>query len=151
MREFSHDLVIVAPPLKVIDAFFRPEALQAWWGTVRSVCIPRPLGSYAVEWAPTEWQDDVLGRLGGTLHGTVMEFKPGREFFLADVYWLAPDGDPIGPMAIEVTCHKHAWGADLRLRQSGHEPAPRWNRYYDVIAPGWIRALDSLKTYLETV
>ena len=70
---------------------------------------PRPLGSYAVEWEPTEWRDEVLGRLGGTFHGTVMEFKPGREFFLADMYWLPPDGDPIGPMALEVTCSRHAW------------------------------------------
>ena len=44
---------------------------------------------------------------------TVMEFKPGREFFLADAYWLPPDGDPIGPMALEVTCSRHPWGTQL--------------------------------------
>jgi uncharacterized protein YndB with AHSA1/START domain len=151
MREFTHSLVIIAPPTRVIEAFFDPEALAAWWQVRRSVCVPRPLGSYAVEWEPTEWRDDLLGRLGGTLHATVMEYKPGREFFLADTYWLAPDGDPIGPMALEVTCHRHQWGAEVRVRQSGADESPRWERYYDVIGPGWVRALESLKTYLEKV
>ena len=79
----------------------------------RSLCVPRPLGSYAVEWEPTEWQDDDLGRLGGAFRGTVIEFKPGREFFLADAYWLPPDGDPIGPMALEADVHaaRHQHGA----------------------------------------
>ena len=27
-----------------------------------------------------------------------------REFFVADAYWLPPDGTPIGPMALEVIC-----------------------------------------------
>ncbi len=151
MREFTHSLVIMAPPARVIEAFFDPAALAVWWQAKASVCIPRPLGSYAVTWEPTEWHDEVLGRLGGTLHATVMEFKPGREFFLADTYWLAPDGDPVGPMALEVTCHRHPWESELRLRQSGYEDGVRWARYYDVIAPGWERALGSLKAYLEKV
>ena len=151
MREFTHSLVIMAPPARVIETFFDPAALAVWWQAKASVCIPRPLGSYAVTWEPTEWHDEVLGRLGGTLHATVMEFKAGREFFLADTYWLAPDGDPVGPMALEVTCHRHPWGSELRLRQSGYEEGVRWARYYDVIAPGWERALASLKTHLETI
>lgn len=151
MREFTHSLVIMAPPARVIEAFFDPAALAVWWQAKASVCIPRPLGSYAVTWEPTEWHDEVLGRLGGTLHATVMEFKAGREFFLADTYWLAPDGDPVGPMALEVTCHRHPWESELRLRQSGYEDGVRWARYYDVIAPGWERALGSLKAYLEKV
>ena len=88
--------------------------------------MPRPLGSYAVEWEPTEWRDEVLGPLGGAFHGTVMEFKPGREFFVADLYWLPPDGDPIGPMALEATCTAAgrlgaAARAPVRLRRD--EPA----------------------------
>ena len=149
MTEFSSNLVIVAPPHAVIDAFFDPRALSVWWQATRSLCVPRPLGSYAVEWITTDFADDVLGRLGGALHGTVMEYKRGREFFLADAYWLPPDGEPIGPMALEATCSKHPWGAELRVRQSGFEDSARWRRYYEVITPGWTRALDDLKTYLE--
>ena len=104
MREFDHSLAIRRLPRRVLDAFFDDDDLAAWWHVTRSLCHPRPLGSYAIEWAPTESRDDVLGRLGGAFHGTVIDFKPGREFFVADAYWLPPDGEPIGPMALEVTC-----------------------------------------------
>ncbi len=147
--DFTTDLVLVAPPAQVLDAFFDAQALAVWWHAKQAVCIPRPLGSYAVEWEPTEWRDDILGRMGGALHATVMEFKPGREFFLADTYWLPPDGEPIGPMALEVICSRNPWGTKLHLRQSGYEEGVRWRRYYETIGPGWNSALESLKTFLE--
>ena len=154
MLEFTTDLVIVAPPTKVLDAFFDAKALAAWWQAKHAVCVPRPLGSYAIEWEPTEWRDEILGRLGGALHATVMEFKPGREFFLADAYWLPPDGDPIGPMALEVTCtaigQNRSAPTQLRVMQTGCDDSVRWQRYYEVIRHGWERALTSLKTLLET-
>ena len=56
-------------------AFFEPEALAAWWQAVRSVTSARPLGVYAIEWEPTSERDDLLGRLGGIFHGTVMEYR----------------------------------------------------------------------------
>lgn len=149
MAEFATSLVLHVSPTSVLDAFFDPNALAIWWEVKRSVCVPRPLGSYAVEWEPTEWRDEILGRLGGALHATVMEFKPGREFFLADVYWMAPDGDPIGPMALEATCSPQPGGTLLSLRQSGFEEGARWRRYYEVITPGWGRALESLTKFLE--
>jgi uncharacterized protein YndB with AHSA1/START domain len=135
VREFTHSLTIQAPPAAVLDAFFDPEALASWWHVTRSLCVPRPLGVYAVEWVPTEWKDDVLGRLGGAFRGTVIEFKAGREFFIADAYWLPPDGEPIGPMALEATC--------TLLGE-------RWSRYYDLIATGFTLALDELKRYVES-
>ena len=104
MREFTHSLTIEAPPAVVLDAFFDHDALSHWWHVTRSLCVARPLGVYAVEWDPTVWRDDVLGRLGGAFKGTVIEFKPGREFFIADAYWLPPDGEPVGPMAFEARC-----------------------------------------------
>ena len=149
MPEFTSSIVIIAPPEKVIEAFFDQQALATWWQVKRSLCVPRALGSYAVEWETTAWKDDILGPLGGTLSGTVMEFKPGREFFLADAYWLPPEGNPIGPMAVEANCSRHPWGSQLHVRQSGYEESARWKRYYEVISPGWIRALDSLKNLLE--
>ena len=150
MRETAHSLVINAPPAAVLDAFFDAEALAVWWQVSRSVCLPRPLGGYAVEWEPTEWRDDLLGRLGGALHGTVMDFKPGREFFVADVYWLPPDGEPLGPMAFEATCSLEGDWTRLQVRQSGCDSLnARWMRYYDIISNGWTLALASLKTHLE--
>jgi len=133
----------------VLEAFFDPKALAIWWQAKHSVCVPRPLGSYAIEWEPTEWRDEVLGRLGGALHATVVEFKPGREFFLADTYWLPPDGDPIGPMALEVSCRMSGPVCKLRVKQTGFEDTPRWRRYYAVIASGWRQSLAALKDHVE--
>jgi uncharacterized protein YndB with AHSA1/START domain len=151
MPEFTHSLTINAPPAAVLDAFFDHEALSTWWHVTRSLCVPRPLGVYAVEWRPTEWKDEVLGRLGGAFRGTVIEFKPGREFFIADAYWLPPDGDPLGPMAIEATCSQIGDRSTvLKFRQSGGEPSARWTRYYDLIATGFTSALEQLKQYAES-
>ena len=97
-------LVIKSPPSRVLKAFFDADALGAWWQAARSVTTPRVLGAYAIEWSSTDFEDDVLGRLGGVFRGTVMQFDPGRGFLVADAFWLPPDGDPIGPMALEVTC-----------------------------------------------
>lgn len=150
MREFTHSLTIQAPPAAVLDAFFDPEALASWWHVTRSLCVPRPLGVYAVEWVPTEWRDEVLGRLGGAFRGTVIEFKAGREFFIADAYWLPPDGEPIGPMVLEATCTLLGDRTVLKVRQSGWESAPRWSRYYDLIATGFTLALEEMKRYVES-
>ena len=149
MREFTHSLVIDAPPAAVLDAFFDAEALEVWWEVSRAVCVPRPLGSYAVEWERTESCDDLLGPLGGAFHGTVMEFRGGREFFIADAYWLPPQNPPIGPMALEVSCAIEGPATRLRVRQSGVEEGARWLRYYDLIEAGWQDSLEALKRYLE--
>jgi uncharacterized protein YndB with AHSA1/START domain len=144
-------VLIAAPPERVLKAFFDPDALGAWWLAARSVTTPRPLGPYVIEWRPTEFRDELLGRLGGVFRGTVMQFESGRSFFVADAFWLPPDGDPIGPMALEVTCSSEDRGAATRLHvtQTGCEDSLRWRRYYEVIASGWESALVSLKALLE--
>jgi len=149
MREFTHSLTIQAPPAAVLDAFFDADALAAWWGVKRSLCVARPLGVFAIEWETTEWQDDLLGRLGGALRGTVIDFEPGREFFVADLFWLPPDGDPVGPMALEASCTQHGNQTVLHVRQSGWEDSPRWSRYYDLIGTGFALALEDLKRHVE--
>jgi uncharacterized protein YndB with AHSA1/START domain len=146
---FEQTLLIRCAPTRVMSAFFEPEALAAWWQATRSVTTARPLGVYAVEWEPTIQRDDLLGRLGGVFHGTVMEYLPGRELFVADAWWLPPDDEPIGPMALEVSCMLEGASCRLRVRQSGFEDTLRWRRYYAVIARGWQSSLMSLKDYLE--
>ena len=151
MRECAHRLVINAPPAAVLDAFFDPDALVQWWRVTRAICVPRPFGSYAIEWAPSASPDEVPGGFGGTLHGTVVEFKAGSEFFVADLYWHpAGGGDPIGPMALEVTCHMDGFASVLHVRQSGYDKTSAdWTRYYDVMSARWGPALAALKDYLE--
>jgi len=142
--------VIAAPPGRVMKAFFDAEALQAWWQASRSVTTPRAFGAYAIEWPPTEFRDDVLGRLGGVFRGTVVQFHAGKGFFVADAYWLPPDGDPIGPMALEVSLKADPGGTTrVHVVQTGFEESPRWRRYYEVVGVGWERALQSLKSLLE--
>lgn len=152
-------IVIRAPAHRVLKAFFEPEALGAWWQVVHSVTTPRVLGPYALEWEPTDYRDEVLGRLGGVFRGTVMHVQPGQSFFVADAFWLPPDGDPIGPMALEVTCTPAIAPDQTRsdivaatrvhVTQTGFEESARWRRYYEIIAHGWERALSSLKSLLE--
>lgn len=148
-RSFEHSVQITAAPTRVLAAFFDPDALAVWWQAVRSVTTPRPLGIYAVEWASTPYKDELLGPLGGVFYGTVMEFRNGRDFFLADAHWLPPQGPPIGPMALEVSCRVEGAATRLRVRQSGSDEGDRWQRYYDVIAAGWHQSLSALKDYLE--
>jgi len=143
-------IAIAAPPGVILKAFFEADALSAWWEVVHAVTTPRTLGPYALEWAPTYFQDDVLGRLGGVFRGTVMQFQPGQGFLVADAFWLPPDGDPIGPMAFEISMQNEGDGVTrVRVRQSGFEESARWRRYYRVITVGWERALASLKSLLE--
>jgi len=107
------------------------------------------MGIYAVEWPPTSDADDLLGRLGGVFCGRVLEYLAGREAFIADAWWLPPDGDPIGPMALSVSCRLSGPACQLVVKQTGFEDTPRWRRYYDVVDNGWRSSLDALKAYLE--
>ena len=142
--------VIAAPPGRVMKAFFDADALHAWWQAAHSVTTPRPLGAYAIEWPPTDFRDDILGRLGGVFRGTVMQCRAGEGFFVSDAFWLPPDGDPIGPMALDVSLTAEPGGATrVHVLQTGFEETPRWRRYYEVIGFGWERALYSLKALLE--
>ena len=154
--ELDLSVVVNAPPSRVLRAFFDADALHAWWQAVHSVTTPRALGAFAIEWAPTDFRDEVLGRLGGVFRGTIVHFDAGTGFFVADAYWLAPDGDPIGPMALEVAVKgvpAPAGGSEpateVRIRQNGFEEGARWRRYYEVIGVGWERALHSLRMLIE--
>jgi uncharacterized protein YndB with AHSA1/START domain len=146
---FDHSILIRATPDRVLGLFFDPVALAVWWLAVRSVTTPRPLGIYAVEWEPTAESDAILGRLGGVFYGMVMEYKEGRELFVAEAWWIPPDGDPIGPMSLQVNCSQEDSACRVRVRQSGFEETPRFRRYYSVIERGWHISLAALKEYAE--
>jgi|WetSurMetagenome_2_1015567.scaffolds.fasta_scaffold328049_2 uncharacterized protein YndB with AHSA1/START domain len=157
---FDHSLRIEAPAAKVLAAFFDPRALAHWWDVATAIATPRMLGVYALEWTSSDARDELLGRFGGVLHGSVLDYQPGRGFLAADCYWLPPDGDPLGPMALEVTCtptpRKSASGdtlssTTLHVVQRGIDAdSRRWVRYYELLAEGWPPALERMKAYLET-
>jgi hypothetical protein len=73
-----------------------------------------------------------------------------KAFFVADAFWLPPDGEPIGPMVLQVALQSDADGAThVRVTQTGFEESARWRRYYEVVGFGWESALKSLKSLLE--
>jgi uncharacterized protein YndB with AHSA1/START domain len=148
--EVVEQIVIEAPAERVLSAFVTAKDLTVWWKIERSVTVPRPLGTYAVEWPSTTYRDEILGTLGGAFHGTVMEYRAGRELFVAEAFWNPPDGDPVGPMALEVKCTEESGGATrVAVRLSGPDEGPRWQRYFAVMRAGWPRALGELKRLLE--
>jgi uncharacterized protein YndB with AHSA1/START domain len=150
LTSFDHSILVSAAPTRVLGAFTDPQALSVWWQASRAVVAARPLGVFAIEWEPSTEEDDLLGRLGGVFHGTVIDYKPGRTLMVADAWWLPPDTDPVGPMALEVSCVMDGPACRLRVRQTGFEDTPRWQRYYAVVNRGWRSSLASLKDYFET-
>jgi uncharacterized protein YndB with AHSA1/START domain len=150
--ELDASIVIAAPPNRILKAFFEADALNAWCQVKHAVTLPRVLGPYALAWPITEFRDDVLGRLGGVFRGVVMQFQAGHGFFVADAYFLPPDGNPIGPMAFEVTCtpaSDNSQATRVHVSQRGFEENPHWRRYYEVIGVGWDHSLSALKALLE--
>lgn len=142
---------IRATPGRVLNAFFEASDLASWWDVSRSVTLPRPLGPYSVQWPPTDYEDEVLGPLGGTLHGTVMDFRPAVSFFVAELYYHPPRGEPIGPMALDVQTRPIGDGrsAELAVKQSAEDEGARWQRYFHVMGAGWDHALETLREHLE--
>ena len=146
---FEQSLLIEATPARVFDCFFNPDALRAWWQVARSVTTPVPLGIYAIQWQTTPYSDDLLGPLGGTFFGTIIDIRPGQEFQVADASWIPPAGDPLGPMTLHVHCIAEGQACRLHVRQEGEDMSPRWRRYYVVISRGWQMSLMALKRYAE--
>lgn len=147
--DFDATIDIEASPDAVHAAFFSAESLADWLGARASVTTPRPMGVYAVEWPTADDADPLLGPFGGAFYGMVIDVRPGRELFLADTYWMPPDGDPVGPMAVHLTCEPTSVGTRVRLHQGGCDDSPRWRRYYRVMGARWIEALARLKAKLE--
>jgi uncharacterized protein YndB with AHSA1/START domain len=143
--------LIPAPPARVMQAFFADADLKAWWRVTRVFTVARTLGMYGIEWESTDFKDDVLGRLGGSFHGTIIDYRPNAAFFLAEAYWQPPDGEPLGPMALTVHCRPHGNGRTtmVTVKQSGEGEGPRWERYFSIMGAGWDAALQEMEAYME--
>ena len=147
-------LDITAPVDVVFHAFFDAPALTAWHGTSRSIAVPRLLGPYVLEWPPSADRDEMLGRMGGIFRATVMHIEPNDHLFLADAFWLPPDGGPLGPLAVQITFTPTATpdGAHctlVRILMTGFDDGVRWKRYLGLATAQWQKALGVLKLLLE--
>ncbi|MBS1816507.1 MAG: SRPBCC domain-containing protein [Acidobacteria bacterium] len=147
-------LEITAPVEMVFQAFFDAPALGAWQNASRSICIPRLLGPWVLEWPPSQERDEMLGRMGGVFRGTIMHIEPNDHVFLADAFWLPPDGGPLGPLAVQMTFTPKA-GPDgvrstvVRIVMTGFDEGVRWKRYLGLATTQWQKALGVLKMLLE--
>jgi uncharacterized protein YndB with AHSA1/START domain len=147
-------LDIAAPEELVFKAFFEAPALAAWQGASRSIAVPRLLGPYVLEWPPSIERDEVLGRMGGIFRATVMHVEPNDHLFLADAFWLPPDGGPLGPLAVQISftptaTADRATSTLVRVVITGFDEGVRWRRYLGLATAQWQRALSVLKMLLE--
>jgi hypothetical protein len=142
---------IRSTPARVLNAFFDPGDLAVWWEASQAVVAARPLAPYAVQWPATPFRDEVLGRLGGTLHGMLMDYRYGSGFFLAEVYYTPPETAPIGPMALDLQVRPIEDGrtTELTLHQSAEDEEARWRHYFGIMGEAWDRALEALQVHLE--
>jgi len=147
-------LDIAAPVDVVFHAFFDATALTGWHGTSRSIAVPRLLGPYVLEWPPSAERDEMLGRMGGVFRATVMHIEPNDHLFLADAFWLPPDGGPLGPLAVQITftptaTTDAAHSTLVRVLMTGFDEGVRWKRYLGLATAQWQKALSILKLLLE--
>ncbi|HUR35370.1 MAG TPA: SRPBCC domain-containing protein [Vicinamibacterales bacterium] len=147
-------LEIVSTVELVFAAFFDSPALSAWHGTTRAIAVPRLLGPYVLEWPPSVERDEMLGRMGGIFRATVMHIEPNDHVFLADAFWLPPDGGPLGPLAVQITFTAKAMpdGSQstlVRVVMTGFDDGVRWRRYLGLATAQWQKALGVLKMLLE--
>ncbi len=147
-------LDITAPVESVFQAFFDSPALGAWQGTSRAIAVPRLLGPYVLEWPASHERDEVLGRMGGIFRATVMHVEPNDHVFLADAFWLPPDGGPLGPLAVQITFTPKATpdgrsSTLVRVVMTGFDDGVRWKRYLGLATTQWQKALGVLKMLLE--
>jgi len=96
----------------------------------------------------------MLGRMGGVFRATVMHIEPNDHVFLADAFWLPPDGGPLGPLAVQITFTPTATtdGAHstlVRVLMTGFDDGVRWKRYLGLATTQWQKALSILKLLLE--
>ena len=73
---FEYSLLIRSTPGRIIAAFFDPRQLTIGGRRRDRLPLASPMGVFAVEWIPTGEIDEVLGRVGGVFHGTVIEYRP---------------------------------------------------------------------------
>jgi uncharacterized protein YndB with AHSA1/START domain len=143
-------LVVDIPtaPGRVLQAFCDSDAIEQWWHARRAIVVARPLGVFAIAW-PEGPSDDVLGPLGGVLHGVVIDIRSARELFVADAYWQPPAGDPLGPMSIRIACAVAPTGTTLDIEIGGGAEGPRWDRWFEVLRRDLPLAIDELTRWLE--
>jgi hypothetical protein len=151
---FESSTMIDAAAMQVLFAFLDAGAIKTWWKAHNAVVQPRPGGLFVVEWQPgAHGRDEVLGQTGGVLAGVLDKSMGGHFVYFGALHWLTPDGEVFGPTRLEIDVFSkndpRAKPTLLRVRGSGFQAGPRWERYRDLAASWWEVALGDLKSYCE--
>lgn len=152
---FEVSATVDATAMQVLFAFLDVEAIKTWWKAKNAVVQPRPGGVFAVQWEPgTHGTDDVLGPSGGVLTGILDKAMGGHFVYFGALHWLTPKGETLGPVRLEVDVFSkndpRKKPTLVRLRMSGFQAGPKWDRYRAVAQQAWEKTLQDLKAYCES-
>ena len=134
-----------------MQAFFTDADLKSWWGVTRAFTVARPLGMYAIEWESTDFKDEVLGRLGGAFHGTIIDYRPNarvlpRRSLLAAARRRSdrPDG---ARGALPPARQRPPDDADGQAERRRRRPA--LGALLQIMGRGWEGALGEMKDFID--
>ena len=152
---FELSATIDATAMQVLFAFVDAQAIKTWWRAKNAVVQPRPGGLFVVEWEDgAHGTDETLGPTGGVLAGILDRSMGGHFVHFGALHWLSPKGEVFGPTRLEVDVFSkndpRRKPSLVRLRATGFQAGPKWERYYDVTLRAWEKTLLELKTYCET-
>jgi hypothetical protein len=141
-NSFESTRKIDASAMQVLFAFVNEAAVRTWWKAKNVVLQPRPGGLLVVEWDPAAAEsDDVLGSMGGVLAGVLDRSMAGHFVYFGALHWLTPGGETYGPTRLEFDVFSRGDPRSrptlLRVRGSGFQEGPAWQRYRERSLRKW--------------
>jgi uncharacterized protein YndB with AHSA1/START domain len=130
-QEITLTCTILTSPSQVYDAFTRPESWREW----------------CCEKAETD------PRVGGKLHIYTEGYNAYGEFTLLEqdqIIVFTWDGDGEPPTLIHISLNKQGDSTNMTFKVTGLCSKQDWAGFADFLERTWGRALNNLKTVLET-
>ena len=118
---FDQELTIDVAPTRAMGAFFDPHALVALVAGHSVGDDASRAGRLRDRMGAVRRRGRGARPAGGRLSRTIVEYIAGTQLFVADAWWLPPDGDPLGPMGLQVSCAAEGSGCRLHVHQAGYE------------------------------
>jgi len=151
---FELETTIDVAAMQVLFAFLDADAIKTWWKANNAVVQPRPGGLFVIEWKPgAHGRDEIISQTGGVLAGMLDKTMGGHFVHFGALHWLTPEGEVFGPTRLEVDVFSRndprSKPTRLRIRGTGFQAGPRWERYRDLVERTWEKTLPDLKNYCE--
>ena len=144
MREVKCDIVIKAPPSRILRAFLEETDLKEWWGVARAFTEVSVGGLWTIAW------NDSDQRFKYVSSGIIKELELEKQLTISQLVYLNPEKPIMGPLQLEITVVPlNSTSTLLAVNQPGYKVGPDWDWYYESVLEGWPRALKLLKEHLE--